>query len=580
MKINIASYNNPFNINVKQDQLVIKNTNGYYVEAPIHPIDCKNLKIYEEKLGENHNLVLYIRDDICFTFTQLLTKLIVDKNMIGSNINVNKQKVSDNLIFTSSLEIKDPIIKNEKDFLYFGKELPVINISYNLINNDIKWVLKQLDYPTNLVIHNNETEILEEINDYENIIFVDINEFMEMPIFNKEFKFVYITDFENIINSKIINFDKKHYISKKIKNLAKIGSKFLLNQQGSKISSVYSPLFCMPYFQDGFNFLNNSNLLWFANFFKTEIELPNYEKIDLPLTKIWENQKVLYKNQFYNNYFISKSFPKWTSNKDIQGVFKNIELKKSVIEDKISKIMEKISFYKKHKLEEINTLTNKNLIKNKIQQMTEIIKNFEDKVLKYQDGIKKLNLLKYNYNQLNNSLIKNETECPICLEDKPINENMVYLTCSHSVCSGCCSKLVNEYNQILCPLCRKTSNFNECFMIKNQDKQTNYYVDPKFIFYLDLFKNNKNTEDYLFLFENQKERRENEEMFLKLKEKNKDNKIQLESITNIKKIQNIIERNIKLNKKMEIIFMDDLKDEFIKKFIYTNDLITIKSICY
>ncbi len=134
MIINIASYNNPFDININKNQITIKNKNGYYVESPIHPVDCKFVKIYEENKENNHNLLLYIKDDTSFVFTTLLNKLVNQLNNIKNTINVEKEKISENFYFQKIIEIKEPILKNDDKHLYFGKELPKINIPYNLIN--------------------------------------------------------------------------------------------------------------------------------------------------------------------------------------------------------------------------------------------------------------------------------------------------------------------------------------------------------------------------------------------------------------------------------------------------------------
>lgn len=601
MIINLATDTTPYAIKIQENNITIQNNNGFFINSPIHPIDCKFVKIYQETEDEKNNLILYIRDNVSFAFTTLMNKLIpLINNKEQSFLEIEKEVISEKLIYNKKIKIEGSFLsKNNDDKIYVGKSLSSIEINYNLVIDNINWTIRQLiDYVEKnkkhvLVIHNNEIEI-EKMKKDGKLDFIALKDFKDFSIFKTVYDFVYITDFEMIVNGhnklSIINQNDYNLIGIKIRNMCKMGSKFLVRQINNtskkKINILYSPLFCYNYFNMNDDGFDNLNMLWFGEYFNTEVIFPNLSEIEFKLSDVWEKQINIFKNNRLSNekYFITSYFPKWVNNNDIKNVLNKIKIKGDKIEDKISKMREKINYFKKEKIEELNFLTNNDLIMNRIEKITNRVSLMEGEVIKYKNKMEMINQLKNKYINLESSLQKkreennNHIECPICLENVNIEEESIYLSCGHWLCSGCCSKLLVD-NKISCPLCRGKCDFNESFMLKSSNRLGSEYLDPKFNFYINLLKKSGNDIN-IILFENQKIKNENEVIFKKICEKIKLKEIRLETISNFRKILDSSSKNDDKNR-IDIILGKELKDEFMNKCLNLDNYknLRIKLVC-
>ena len=96
------------------------------------------------------------------------------------------------------------------------------------------------------------------------------------------------------------------------------------------------------------------------------------------------------------------------------------------------------------------------------------LKNIYEKTLKYYNIIPKFKYLKKFKIKLNTKNKKNYN-CPICLENKNINNILWIYPCAHNLCTECYKKY-NKYDINKCHLCRmdilhiNTKNkWNRCF---------------------------------------------------------------------------------------------------------------------
>lgn len=604
MILQISTNKSPYNIQVKNNSIKIENNDGYYLESDIHPIDCKFLKIYEDTRNDLNHLLVRIKDNCCFVFTELLYKLLPTSFYISKQIDVKKEKISDMLYFQSEIIVNNCILnKGPNDSLFFGKDMPKFEIKYNIINNKTEWVLNQLkELSINrdekiLVLHSNENDVMlfSKLHKENNFCFIRNDDFYDFPIFKNFYKFIYITDFRDLLMIKnkhsSIQEINNNIVHLKLKNLSKLGSKFLINNIYNKDQNIYSPIFCFPYFHSWFDKLTNSNLLWFSEYFKTVVSMNNFEEIKLSRDTNFEKIRSSFSNiTNEKKYFLYNYLPKITKRSEINSKLKKIKNKKTNIQQKINILIDRIRHLKEDELDNICGTTHNTLIKNKIDKLNFSVGVMENNILKYLNSLDNIKLIEYKYNQLikfddeYNKEKDSKIDCPICLEDKNIEDNTILLSCFHTLCLSCSKKLFDNKTEIRCPLCRHNSKINECFIFKNRDVLSREYIEPKLEYIRSILENNL-SDCYIFIFENHKEKKENDDIFKSIVQKIKKNKevsfeLILESITCIKKIRDLINRKIKQGKRIELVFSGYLKNIIIDKFMdFSNSSnLTIKSI--